>query len=197
MEVSSETLPYPFGHATGRWEPYPLSQILFGETLMYQVHNLANAAFANSLNQTCWVLASGARLSIDINDAPYWSSDKAAWFRSVGLMQHVGISRWLGYPQVSYERHGNRSLTVMKSSASADDLDAADPEYHIVTSWGEDHPLSISPYDLSSSLVDGFFVLPPGGCAAYGSAGDFFGGWFLEYNNRTYSIQYICDATYT
>lgn len=183
MEVSPEPLPYPFGHAADRWEPYPLSQVLFGETLTYQVHNLANSAFANSLNQSCWVLASGGRLSIDINDGPYWSQGKAAWFRSIGLMQHVGISRWLGYPQISFERSGNKSLTVMKSAASGADLDAADAEYHIVTSWGVDHPLPITSKDVPSAISDGF-VLPPGGCAAYGSDGDFIGGWFLEYNNR-------------
>ena len=184
MELSKDPRPYPFGHATGRWEPYPLSQILFGETLTYQVHNLANLAFANTLNQSCWVLASGARLSIDINDAPYWG-DKAPFFRSVGLMQHLGISRWLGYPQASYERSGNRSLTVMKSPPTdgiGNDADA--DEYHIVTSWGAEHPLAISSGDAPSSISDGF-VLPPEGCAAYGSEGDFIGGWFLEYNNRT------------
>ena len=95
MEVSNAAKPYPFGHASGGWALHPLSQIIFGGTVTYQVHNLQNTAFALRLNQTCWAMTAGARLSMSAADLPYWGK-KTAWYRSVGLTQQRAISRWTG-----------------------------------------------------------------------------------------------------
>lgn len=121
MEVNSQTKPYPFGHVSSGWTLHPLSQIIFGKTLTYQIHNLADEAFATSLNNTCWALASGARLSMSAASAPQWGS-KAPWYRSVAVMQRVVASRWTGFAQVSFDRDPTSAVseTVLESTWSAD-----------------------------------------------------------------------------
>ena len=121
MELGRGDRPYPFGHARSGWSLHPLSQALFGASVTYRVHNLADEASAARLNNTCWVLASGGRLSVSGAGAKNWGA-KIPWYRS------VAVSRWFGFPQVRsdavqlrFERDfsTNVSTTVMRSSWDA------------------------------------------------------------------------------
>ena len=191
MEVSGSPRPYPFGHARGGWRLHPLSQMLFGATLTYNVHNLANTAFAMRLNNTCWAMTAGARLSMSAADLHYWGS-KARWYYSVGLMQQKVISRFTGYPQSAFDRAGETSLTVMTSVFDNANPAIYDPsqgfsrEYHIVGNWLPDDAAAaeVAPTVLPAGLPVEAFTLAPGGCAAFGLGGDIVGGWFSSYNHR-------------
>lgn len=186
---------YPWGNSSG-WTPHPLSSVLFGHTLLYQVHNLATSAFAARLNSTCWVLASGARLSIDAAQAPRWSADDAAWYRSVGIMQRLAISRWAGYAQLAYDDvspsgealavGSGASLTTMVN-ASAPLFANSSAAYQIAVNWAYQDELTVEldlPWLIDSPAITSSFELPSTGCMAYGSDADVIAGWFTSYNDQ-------------
>jgi len=189
MELGRGDRPYPFGHARSGWSLHPLSQALFGTSTTYNVHNLADEAFASRLNNTCWVLASGARLSVNGASARLWAArNQTPWYRSVGVMQRVAVSRWFGFAQVGFDRDAaaNVSTTVMEAS-----WDAASPpiypggsqRYHIVASWTPEDGRAAS--STAVALPSLSYGLPAGGCAAFGSEDDLVAGWFTRFNNRT------------
>ena len=199
MELGVGDRPYPFGRSASGWVLHPLSQVLFGASLTYQVHNLDNSAFADHLNHTCWVLASGGRLSVSGASASRWESQGLApWYRSVGMMQRVAVSRWTGYAQLSFERDELQmsGRTVMASPPTRIFPGTSD-RYTIESSWataaagkhvdGADAVASgrrgQQQQQLNTTLPG--YTLPAGGCAAFGSGDDLVAGWFTVYNNRT------------
>lgn len=203
MELGSGARPYPFGRSAAGWVLHPLSQVLFGASLTYQVHNLDNSAFADQLNHTCWVLASGGRLSVSGASASYWESQGlASWYRSVGVMQRVAVSRWTGYAQLSFERNylQKTSTTVMVSPPTKI-FPGTSEQYTIESSWaaveaevdtGKDGARAVAngvqysgeqQQQQTDAMTSGY-KLPAGGCAAFGSSNDLVAGWFTSYNNR-------------
>lgn len=162
--------------------------------MTYNVHNLADEAFAARLNNTCWVLASGGRLSVSGAGAKYWG-DQIPWYRSVAVMQRVAVSRWFGFSQVGFERDfgTNVSTTVMESSwddATPPIYPGGSQQYHIVAHWSDwaserqaTDAAALPAVALPSPSHA--WQLPAGGCAAFGSEDDLLAGWFTRYNNRT------------
>lgn len=180
---------YPFFSAN--WTLTPLSSALFGSTILYNVHNLATSAFALSLENACWALASGSRLSID-GVAAYWSvkaGNNLDWLSTVAAMQRIVASQWTGYSLSSFiDLYENgkpmtigtgASKTILSRSSLTNTtlLFPSSLSYSIVTNWANEDPLIVSIDSSSSTLQYDTFLLPPRSCLAYGSEQDVIGGW--------------------
>jgi len=179
---------------SGNFTPFPAAPALFGGSVLYHVHNLATAAFANSVPLACWALATGARLSVD-GTALYWAAqggraDDVAMAAAAAAMQAVVASQWTGYALAAFDdlaagggaqRVGRgASRTVLQAAPAAPAIYAtASPAYNVVANWEAAREL---PADAAGARASA--VLPPGGCLAYGSAGDVVGGFVVEYNGR-------------
>jgi len=180
---------YPFFSAN--WTLTPLSSALFGSTILYNVHNLATSAFALSLENACWALASGSRLSID-GVAAYWSvkaGNNLDWLSTIAAMQRIVASQWTGYSLSSFiDLYENgtpmtigtgASKTILSRSSLTNTplLFPSSLSYSIVTNWANEDPLIVSIDSSSSTLQNDTFLLPPRSCLAYGSEQDVIGGW--------------------
>lgn len=206
---------YPF--FSGNWTLTPLSSALFGNTVLYNVHNLATSAFALSLENACWALASGSRLSID-GVAAYWSvkaGNNLAWLSTVAAMQRIVASQWTGFSLSSFtDLYINGKPMTIGTGASKSVLSwspsslstsplfpNSSSSYTIVTNWANEDPVSIS-IDDSSSPVDDTFLLPPRSCLAYGAEQDVIGGWVNQWrgfnlqdgnNNNSFSFHFVIE----
>jgi hypothetical protein len=105
-------------------------------------------------------------------------------------MQAVVASQWTGYALAAFDdlaagggaqRVGRgASRTVLQAAPAAPAIYAtASPAYYVVANWEAAREL---PADAAGARASA--VLPPGGCLAYGSAGDVVGGFVVEYNGR-------------
>jgi hypothetical protein len=181
---------YPF--FSGNWTLTPLSSVLFGTSVLYNVHNLATNAFAWSLQNACWALASGSRLSID-GVAAYWASKSnnetmLEWLSTVSTMQRIVASQYTGYRLNSFIDISNdltigtgasKTIFEQETFSSPPLFPGSSPLYTIVTNWANEDFLSVSLKNQSSS--SDIFILPPRSCLAYGSEQDVIGGWVTQW----------------
>ena len=184
---------YPFMSAN--WTLTPVSSALFGASVLYSVHNLATSAFAKDMPQTCWALASGARLSID-GVAVYSQINRGdnvdvAWWASASAMQRIVASQWTGYAQsdfIDISSMLNETLsvgtgasqTVMSRVEGPPLFPGSSVSYAIATNWANADALALFIYN-DTSAAGGAFTLPPRGCMAYGSENDVLGGWVTQW----------------
>ena len=193
---------WPFYGAN--WTPMPAAGLLFGESILYSVHNLATTAFARTLPNACWALAAGSRLSVDGVSA-YWNRGELPWLASVTAMQRIVASQWTGYALSSYtdllaaEAAGGEPLTVGTGASLTQftNMNTATPllfpgasdTYSVVTNWANADPLDV---DIGSVAAGGgvlsspatSFSLPPRSCLAFGASGDVLGGWVTSWRGR-------------
>ena len=161
------------------------------------MHNLATDAFARSLPNACWALASGARLSID-GVAAYWQPAQLPWLASVALAQRALASQWTGYALVGFEDllagggepyavGSGATLTTFARGAAPPLFAGASDSYGLAANWTDAAPLQVrlgAAAAGSSAPAAADFALPPRGCLAYGSAGDVLGGWVTAWRGR-------------
>jgi len=181
-------------HGSAGWRPLPLAPLLFGGSTLYHVHNLAGQAFARSLNNTCYALATGARLSIEVSGIKYWSTNEAAWYKSVGLFQRYVAARWTGFALDNYSRTpltrpggdtvAVHTRTVFTNTTGPPLFPGSSTSYTVLTNWDARAGLPVGPLTISDGSGLGF-GLPPSGCMSYGNNGDVLAGWFTTFRNRS------------
>ena len=183
----------------GVWTPFPASQLLFGASVLYHVHNLAGGIFALNTPYLCWALGTGTRLSMDAARAAGHNGGGGVpegWYRGVGLLQRVVVSQYTGFALDRYDSlleaageslttGSGASLAHMSAAPGAPPLfPSASAAYGIVTNWRNAQPLDVElelPWPASGG-APARHTLPPRGCAAYGEDADAVGGLFTAYN---------------